>query len=251
MRYWGQNIQIDGSFYKTEMGKNLLPTSSEMVQYKATGNYFQHEGNVETYEETVQNMMRDIEANSVGKVLIAAINRSPLTLRIIPLTSKEQSQSNKVPCSIPVGSYNPRGSESVIWFEPWSRIPNLIVGTGSSPYQVLVHELQHSLRQMLGKWFVSNKGRVGGFPNLEELFSVLIENMYLSAAGRPQLMLGSYDPVASLGSRTDVDFYKQYGNEVNIWCDEMRDLTIQFERISGIWNPIKVRREALNSAVKH
>lgn len=84
------------------------------------------------------------------------------------------------------------------------------------------------------------------FPNPEELFSVTIENMYLSAAGQPQRMLGAYMQNVPLGGRTDKDFYKQYGNELEIWCKELPDMTVQLERISGIWNPIRVRRNVLD-----
>ncbi|MEZ5426614.1 MAG: M91 family zinc metallopeptidase [Pyrinomonadaceae bacterium] len=243
MRYWGKNIEIDGSFYQTEMGKKLLPTAAEKAQWKAMGSYFQYEGNVEFYEVTVQNMMREIAGNKVGQILIRAINQSAQKLRIIPLTSKEQAFQKKIPCANPVGGYNPKGNACVIWYEPWSRIPNLIFG-GNSPYQVLVHELQHAVRQMRGKWY--NTGAVGGFPNSEELFSVLIENMYLSAAGQPERMVGAYDQGIPLGNRSDKDFLKQYFNEISVWCDQMKDLTVQLELIHSIWNPIRVRRSVLD-----
>jgi len=114
MRYWGKNIEIDGSFYKTEMGKSLLPTPAEMDGFKKAGNFFQLEGDAEVYEVTVQNMMRDIEENQIGKLLIMGLDNSPRKLRIIPITSKEQSVLKKGPCAIPVGSYNPKGNECVI-----------------------------------------------------------------------------------------------------------------------------------------
>jgi Effector protein len=260
MRYWGKNIEIDGSFYNTAMGKSLLPSSSEMAQLQASGNFFQYEGNVEVFETTMQNMMREIGKNSVGKILIDAINRSPKTLRIIPLTGKEQFQvppgkKGKVPCANAVGNYNPKsGNDCVIWFEPWSRMPSLMPGgSGNTPYQVLVHELQHALRQMRGKLYMTSAlvGITGlpTFPNAEELFSVTIENMFLSAAGMPQNMLGSYSQNVPLGNRTDKDFYKQYGNELEVWCKELPDMTVQLERIYGIWNPISVRRGVLDFVI--
>ena len=133
------------------MGKKLLPTTAEMAQLTATGNFYQWEGDAETYETTVQNMMRDIQRNSIGGILIDAINRSKNQLRIIPLTGKEQFQQGKIPQANQVGQYRPEGNDCVIWFEPWSRMANLLLGSGNSPYQVLVHELQHALREMRGK----------------------------------------------------------------------------------------------------
>lgn len=243
MRYWGKNIEIDGSFYNTEMGKNLSPTSVEMEGLKSAGNFFQYEGNVEIYETTVQNMMREIASDQIGQILLLALEQCSPKLRIIPLTSKEQSLLKKGPCAIPIGNFNPTGSECVIWFEPWSRIANIIGGTGSSsPYQILVHELQHALRQMRGKWFNLGPGAVGVFPNAEELFSVTIENIYLSSAKQPQRMLGAYDPGVPLGNRTDKDFYKQYSKEIDVWCNDLRDLSDKMEKLPGFWNPIRVRK---------
>ena len=246
MRYWGQNIEIDGTFYNTAAGQQLIPNAAEMAQLKATGNFYQYEGNADTYEETVQIMMRDIAGNQVGKILILAINNSSSKLRIIPLTSKEQFLLGRIPCANRVGNYAAKGNECVIWFEPWSRLLNLYTGTGNSPYQVLVHELQHALRQMRGKYY--GTGPLGAFPNpaafpnAEELFSVTIENIYLSSIGQPQRMLGAYNQGTPLGSRTDVDFYNQYRKELEVSCRDLPDVTGQLEGIRGIWNPIRVRR---------
>jgi hypothetical protein len=251
MRYWGKNIEIDGSFY--DRAGSLLPTAVEMAQLKATGNFYQYEGNAAFYEETIQNMLKEIERNDVGKILIQAINQSPKSVRIIPLTGKEQFQKGKIPCANPVGGFSQKGSHCVIWYEPWSRMFNLFTGQGSSPYQVLVHELQHALRQLRGKWYATGPllslTNVQLFPNAEELFSVTIENMYLSAAREPQRMLGAYSQNIPLGTRTDRDFYKQYGNELEAWCKELPDMTVQLERLYGIWNPIGVRRGVLDFVI--
>lgn len=246
MRYWGKNIEIDASFYGTAHGKSMLPTPAEKANLKAAGSYLQHDGDAGVFEETVQTMMRGIDSNAIGKILIEAINGSPRVLRIIPLTVKEQSLLNRTPCARGVGTPNTKGNDSVIWFEPWTRAMSMLSG-GNSPYQVLVHELHHSLRLMRGKWYAAPP--TGGFPNPEELYSVLIENMFLSSAGTPQAMLGAYNQNIPLGNRSAASFYKQYGNEIDVWCAENRDLTVQFERIHGIWNPISVRRAVLDFAL--
>jgi hypothetical protein len=245
MRYWGENIEIDGTFYNTDAGKQLIPNAAEMAQLQATGNFYMYEGNAETYEETVQNMMRDIEANQVGKILMLAINQTSSKLRIIPLTSKEQFQLGRIPCARPIPTADRKGTECVIWFEPWSRMLNQLTGVGNSPYQVLVHELHHALRQMRGKWH--SAARLGAFsnpvafPNAEELFSVTIENIFLSSMGQPHRMLGSYNQGAPLGNRTDINFYNEYRKEFEVWCGDLPDVKGQLERVYGIWNPIRVR----------
>ncbi|OAI47366.1 hypothetical protein AYO44_09665 [Planctomycetaceae bacterium SCGC AG-212-F19] len=259
MRYWGKNIEIDASFYTTAMGKSLAPTPAELAQFRATNNLFQNEGNVEVYEVTIQNMMRDIDNNMVGTILIDAINRAPKTVRIIPLTLKEEMRKKPLgPCNNGVKAPSGTGNDSVIWFEPWSTGWNLIYG-GTSPYQILVHELQHALRTVRGKIFAPGfttvsrftgpGGIVNGFPNLEELFSVTFENMFLSALGQPQRMRNTYNPITPLNNRSDRDWYKQHGAALDVWCDDFRDLTPRLEGIFGIWNPIRVRRMVLDGLV--
>ena len=247
------NIEIDGSFLNTSFAQTMLPTAAEMGYLRLTNNIYQFEDSAEVYEETVQNMFRVLGQNSIGSILIDAINRSPNTLRIIPLTWKEQTLLGRGACARPVGLYSAKGTSCVIWFEPWSKMGNLFTTGGISPYQILVHELQHALRQMRGKYFHTDQLRtVSGhatFPNAEEMFSVTIENMYLSAEGQPQRMLGAYDQTINLGNRSDRDWYKQYGNELEVWCRDLPDMRAQLERISGIWNPIRVRRGVLDSTI--
>ena len=240
MRYWGKNIEIDGSFYSTPLGKNMLLNPTEMAYMKASGNPFMNEGNVEIFETKVQDIMRDIEANPVGKILIEAINQTSSNVRIIPLTLKEQNLGKNF-CANPIGN-NVKGYECVIWYEPWSRTPNVDAGSGISPHQILVHELQHALRQMRNRPYYPGPLGSPAFPNGEELFSVTIENIYLSAGGQPQRMLGAYNQGVPLGGRTDVNFYNEYRKELEVWCGGFPDMTAKLETMHGIWNPIRVRK---------
>lgn len=250
MRYWGKQIEIDGSFYNTAMGKSLGPTPAEMAQYRATKNWFQYEGNSEAFEVIVQDLLRDIDNNPVGSILLDALDRSTRTVRIIPLTWKEQTLLNRKPCNNSVGKPTNKTFDSVIWYEPWSRLPNLAGTGGSSPHQVLVHELQHALSSVRGKVFFYSghpagpmpaSALLGGFPNMEELFSVTYENMYLSAAGQPGRMLAAYTQAIPLGGRSDRSWYQQYGGLLDVWCDDYKDLAAQLERVYCPWNPIRVR----------
>ena len=247
MRYWGNNIEIDGSYYDTPMGKSFLPTPAEMAQLQATGNYFQFEGNVEIFEVTVQDMLREIEKNPVGRILLSKIASSGRTLRIIPLTGKEEFSHNVRLQSIPRGQFNGTGWESVIWYEPWSNIPNLGGPSGTSPYQILVHELQHSVRHLWGKVYtdtnpLKDTTKKITFPNAEEFFSVMIENLYLSFAGQPQRMMKEYYPPVPIGSSTDWEFYRQYHTVIDAWCNDFPDMAGQLVGIGGTWNPIWISR---------
>src|SRR5262249_36207828 len=124
MRYWGQKIEIDGSFYNTAMGKNLGPTPTELAQLKKDGSWVQYEGNAEAFEVVVQNIVRDIDNNPVGNIILHALERNARTVRTIPLTWKEQTLLKRIPCNNSVGKPKDKAFDSVIWFEPWSRMPN-------------------------------------------------------------------------------------------------------------------------------
>ena len=264
MRYWGKNIEIDGSYYKSPLGQSFMPKPLERQELLKRNAFFQFEGDVENYEKAVQEILRLIENNRVGKVLMQAINRDANKLRIIPLTQNEQKSPGKDkagndipgkrPCANGVGNINPRaGNDSVIWFEPWSTMPSFNFG-GILPQQVLVHELQHSLRQMRGKFYKSPPlysvlGIGEAFPNAEELFSVTIENMYVHDAGIPQNMMGTYNQGSIGRVLSDKDFYKQYVNELDVWCRELPDLTVQLQTFRGIWNPFRIRRGVLDMTI--
>jgi hypothetical protein len=210
------------------------------------GSFFQFEGDAELYEVTVQTFMRELSKSTIGWILTGAINRSSNKVRIIPLTSKEQSTLNRIPCANARGSFKQGGFDSVIWYEPWSRMTSLFSGAGNSPQQVLVHELQHALRMLRGKLFIGGPLGGGAFPNPEELFSVTVENMYLSYAGQPGRMLGAYSQNTPLGSRSAADWFKAYGNELSVWSNDLPDITGQFERLIGGWNPFWIRRAVLD-----
>lgn len=247
MRYWGHKIEIDGSFYNTEFGKKMSPSAEDMVQLKKDNNPFQYEGNAAFFEETIQNMLREISADRVGRVLLDGINRSSRTVRIIPLTWKEQSQLGRIPCANKVGDYSPKGNDCVIWFEPWSRILSLHTGVGNSPYQVLVHELQHALRQVRGKVRMGGRSWQGRFPHAEELFSVTIENMYLSSTNQPHRMLGEYKQNSTAKPEFAQAWYLRYFDEIDIWCNDLPDLTRELQVLNVAWNPFNERLTLRNS----
>jgi hypothetical protein len=247
MRRWGNRLEIDGSFYDTEFGKRMGPTAEEMAQLVKDNNPFRYEGNAAFFEETIQNMLREIENDQVGRILLNTINRSGRTVRIIPLTWKEQTQLNRIPCANKVGDYSPKGNDCVIWFEPWSRILSLYTGVGSSPYQVLVHELHHAVRQVRGKVRFGGTSWQGTFPHAEELFSVTIENMYLSSTNQSQRMLGTYMQNSTVRPSDAQAWYLRYRPDIDIWCDDLPDLTKSLEVLNVMWNPFNERLTLRNS----
>lgn len=256
MRYWGKNIEIDGSYYKTDLAKSrgLWPG----------------EDNIERFETTVQDLMRTIETKStVGRTIIHAVNRSPRKLRIIPLTIAERygptsraswptavknaaASPHKamicyvgMPCYIGIGG----GSDIVLNYEPysWDGIDTMLgqdPNSDAQPDDVLLHELVHCLRMMRGqlhKYMVA-----GPFQDSEELLAVMIRNMYVAQTGRVNSLQAKYGaPVFErmTGSwfNTVTDFYHDYEQAIEKFCLEMPDVCNPFGTMAGFWNPFRVR----------
>jgi len=261
MRYWGKNIEIDGSYYKTARAKSsgLMPG----------------EDNVELFETTVQDLMRTIETKStVGRTIVRAINQSPRTLRIIPLTIAERygptsrgtwptpvkdaaaSPKNFQVCYIGMPCYTGtgEGSDIVLNYEPytWAGYDTLLgqdPGGDQQPDDVLFHELVHCLRMMRGQLY--KYGNPGPFQDSEELFAVMIRNMYVAQIGRVQSLQARYgSPVfqTMTGSwfKTVADFYHDYESFIEQFCREMPDISGAFGAMAGFWNPFRAR--AVNKA---
>jgi hypothetical protein len=256
VRYWGKNIEIDGSYYATAMAKSrgLQPG----------------EDNIALFETTVQDLLRTIETKStVGKTIILAINRAPRTLRIIPLTIAERygptsrgawpvatndaaaSPKNFNVCYVGMPCYTGAGggSDIVLNYEPytWNGYDTLIgqdPGGDQQPDDVLLHELVHCLRMMRGQLYKYTV--VGPFQDSEELLAVMIRNMYVAQMGRVNSLQARYGaPVfqTMTGSwfKTVTDFYHDYGAIIEQFCREMPDVCDPFASMVGFWNPFRTR----------
>jgi hypothetical protein len=252
MRYWGKNVVIDGSYYDTPLAKQrgVLPG----------------EGDVERYEKTVQDLMRHLEHKSaIGRVVIQAVNRSPRQLRIIPLTLAERfSPTSSGSSPTPVNesaAYADRtttcyggvrcvtgtgdGSDVVLNYEPYSwqlRTPD-DPGHDRQPDDVLLHELVHCLRLMRGKFRPEFIGPP--FCTTEELFAILIANMYVHRLGRLTSLRGDYavpfHRLPGQWTHSAVQFYHDHKKSIDRLCCEMPDVCNPFGLLDGFWNPFRVR----------
>jgi Effector protein len=261
MRYWGPNIEIDGSYYKTAMAKSkgLWPG----------------EDNIERYETTVQDLLRTLETKStVGKTIIQAISRSPKKLRIIPLTITERygpTSRGTWPTPVKDAAASPKsfqvcyvglpcytgsggGSDIILNFEPysWNGFDTMIghdPGQDQEPDDVLLHELVHCLRMMRGQF--AKYTIAGPFVDSEELLAVMIRNMYVAQVGRVKSLQAQYGPLvfqAMKGSwfNTVADFYHDHEKVIEQFVREMPDICNSFGAMVGFWNPFRAR--AVNKA---
>jgi hypothetical protein len=250
MRYWGKNIEIDASYYRSSLARarGLTPM----------------ENNPDFYEQTVQGLMRDLETKStVSKLVVHAINRNPHQLRIIPLTLAEvmapTSRGAWPQWTDPTGAFPKNiavcgggqcqavagpGSDVVLNYEPYSTQLDVADDPGNNrqPDDALLHELVHCLRIMSGLYDGSDY--LPGYHNAEEFFAILITNMYQGQRGRVRSLRADYArPFNALPGRwtdSQSDIYHQYKQQLDRLSSEMPDLCGHFRTMDGFWNPFRV-----------
>jgi len=241
-RYWGQRIVIDGTWYKTPGAIGALKPAP--IPAPGVANSV-----VASYEYQTQEVLRKIENGSlVGRLVIKLINHSSRGLKIIPLAVDDFARTQAVPFKcVPVRCEHVH-TDSIIWFEPsaWGSARTRAIDPRGNmqPDDVLLHEMVHSLRQIRGLFKPTPLG--DGFQFVEELYAVLLTNMYVTEMGRPQSRRYGHSlpfvPLAAKGQLADIanEFYLSYQDEIDAFVREMPDLCAPLGSTSCYidWNPI-------------
>jgi hypothetical protein len=245
-RYWGPNITIDGSWYKSPGAAGAKLPAAVTAPGVAKNSV------IESYEYQTQEVLRAIENQStIGRLLIALINGSGRTLRIVPVAVDEFATIKARPVSCIVTRCGKVTTDSVIWFEPtaWAGAATAIVDPGNhmEPDDVLFHEMFHSLRQMMGLFRPTVLP--DAFRFIEEYYAVLFTNMYVSEVGRSTSRRYGHSlpfvPLSTSGGATAgtaLDFYFRHDTEVDKLIGEMPNLCKPLGGIASTlpWNPIQI-----------
>ncbi len=261
MRYWGRNIQIDGTWYHTPnaAGKARPPVATDQL--------------VKSYEKDVQDILRRIASTRVGGLILRLINqRSTKTLRFIPNVyrafnpgarpvnpARGQKEGIGDPAGCPSKEKSVGGTDVVISIEPKSWRGGLPKSSGIDPHglwapdDILVHEAFHALRYMKG--IVKRTPMGDGWTEREEFYAMIIANIYRSEKGQPVNALRAWHRgrtfrrmVDVLGGElpsADLSFYMTYESEINCLCREMPEVCGPLGRprcsntmLRCTWNPI-------------
>jgi NleD-like pathogen effector protein (putative zinc metallopeptidase) len=228
MRFWGPNIQISG----------------EWIMYSPSPNDDNARRNpgAAQYEESTQNILRDISRNVAGRTVLDAFTRSSRSVTIRPLTAgaAEKAQSGAIfpekahETDIGSPSQPGPGSDSTIWFNPGSIS---ILGHLYRADDTLLHESIHSLRQVRGRW---RADFLAGWDNREELYATMLTNIYASSSGRNADMRGNHAKNFVPMQMTDSQFRQQFNAEITDFRTQMFDV---YDRIAAMptgWNPLRV-----------
>jgi hypothetical protein len=108
------------------------------------------------------------------------------------------------------------------------------------PDDVLVHELTHAARALQGLIAAAPTGNA--FQNTEELYAITVANVYLSERGKNNRLRGASGTQFQPQTDSAATFYTNSRDEIDMLCDEMRDLTDKLATIDCQFNPFKERK---------
>lgn len=155
------------------------------------------------YESEIMNLIRKIKDLKFGAMWLDIVGNSPEPIVIVPTTTTNNAEAQTF-ANIPerpnrlADASNGRGTPGRVKFNPQA---NLGFTTGGVSGEVLlVHELTHAYRSATGRFsplpmkdlvnpdsLKSNMDLARRFPNWEEWFAIVVENVFASSAGKTML----------------------------------------------------------------
>jgi hypothetical protein len=231
MRYWGRNIQIDGTKVRVSVHNEPLRLIDNTPEA------------AESYEVRAQNRLRQISTNQAGGILLDAIAAQPriVTLKPCNMTfwNKYGAEAEAVSDS---GAKGGGGSAVTIWYDPMffaaSNMTAKDPGSHIRADDTLFHECVHAYRQALGVW---RNIEMPLWTNREEFYAVMMTNIYLSSGRRDFDRRGNYDKtfVAMAPSLGDAAFYSAYSSELNQFRSDAIQFCAKIVAMALGWNPLR------------
>jgi hypothetical protein len=237
MRYWGPNIKISG---------NQLYSSNDPQYVSGRTNR-----GAEDFEVQVQDLLRNIARNPVGKVLLGAINAAPesVTFRALdPEVAAREGPSCAALWTDVAGEgslgYHGSGSPAFIVLDPhdffWQGYRYRAIDT-------LFHESVHALRQMRGRWR-PNPGntsldaaiRMSFYGNAEEQLAIMLTNIFASVELRNGDMRATHSKNFMPETLSDEEYYHRYHDEILDFRYKMSDLYQPISQLPTGWNPLRI-----------
>ncbi|MBV6430775.1 MAG: hypothetical protein IANPNBLG_00894 [Bryobacteraceae bacterium] len=254
MRQYHASILIDGT--GTQSGVGFVPDPTQAMHY----------------ETQVASVLDGIKATITGQVLLREIMRSPMgkVIRIIPIAFGTQDARSvpadtrgaspyneplKFPGDLPNTTQRERAGQAV---KDANNQPISGTGEGSNvtirydaltwmmgpvqtgrignlmPDDVLVHELLHALRMMMGlvnTLDMGNEDHTRRFGNTEEFYALIVANIFVSERNAKyktnQPLRGNIGPVSEFKALTDSEsrtFYERHKGLIKKFSNEMLGL---------------------------
>jgi hypothetical protein len=130
------------------------------------------------------------------------------------------------------------GSDTIVRFSPGTFAPGTgaPTGPGTSPDEILLHEMIHGLRMMSGRFVREPVTSNPGMENYEEFVAILISNIYRSESGMPTLRADhiGYLPLSGPTTNSAVfkSTYERYLGHLDVeqprLCSNLRQANVTF-----------------------
>lgn len=260
MRYWGLNILIDGSTIREQFEDPVPTMGPPPIVTHDTSN-----PNAGAYEFITQEVLRKIQGTLVGAILIQRINSlsqtAAFTVTIRPLNEKAIGLTRTFATDETAARQGHEGSSATIWYDPttWTHAAAKVGYDPANFYQpddVLFHELVHALRMMRG---MIDLVTIRDWDNVEDLYAILLTNIYLSSNGRDRDLRGDHAKLfhklrnsylRPTEQMSDQTFYIEYGPDIDRLCNNMPDLCGPISQIQCHFNPLRARVNLMNSPLQ-
>jgi hypothetical protein len=108
---------------------------------------------------------------------------------------------------------------------------------------ILLHELFHALRMLtIPDWKTQTHRRLPGpFVHVEELYAILVTNMYVSERGRDNELRGSWSADYEVLDSNDLKIRLDYGLYLTRLEAQMPELTSQLRALPTKFNPFRIQ----------
>ncbi|GJD48310.1 hypothetical protein OPKNFCMD_1027 [Methylobacterium crusticola] len=228
MRYWGQNIIIDGRW---------IINSADSKDNSSAQN-----PDADKFESDIQDLFRVLAANDVASVIISGFSKGGFNLTVRPLSraagGKAQSapviDSDAAETDFGAPAAAGRGTSVNIWINAQSML------VGDHQYRskdTLFHECVHALRQMRGRWRATP---MSGWDNKEEFYATMVANIYASNDGRNKDMRADHRKKFTQLTESDQSFRSKYNMEILDFRYTMSDIYDGIAKNKRGWNPLRV-----------
>lgn len=170
------------------------------------------------YVRSLNNVLDTIRQSRTGRILLRHIDATPYPILIYPYWGQQPNAITNVPHLSVSGTTDngtrARGARVEIAFHP---IRSADSSPGGSAHECLFHELAHAYRALTGseRHVLNGSNRDDAsfgfeFESIEELFSVILTNIYSSELGLPMRLNHDTEELTNRGLVQQWGFREQY-----------------------------------------
>jgi hypothetical protein len=199
------------------------------------------------YEPKVKNLLDQLRTIKAGQALFAEIESGTGMITIRP-----PLRPNHRACYAGVTPYTKGGrllNEMNVDFLP-RLYGGSCPGVGTSPEEVLFHELLHAAQIIRGHLDMTSLPKAPHMSNFTEFCAVTASNILRSELGRPGLRAGHNGRDEAETLTDSKEYYAFYKDEIDKWFGIQQKFCRGLGRIDATFNPLRAKIAA-EPAIRH